>query len=242
VTTSASQKSKRKPWWLLAVAILAVGGLVAAAMAMTADDDDSSKSSSPSPGSIGDPGIRQAKWRFTVKRAPGKKLSKNQRASFPIQRKKLKTMAQDVFDALFLSPENQGEALRENFTVDARKSFQRTGAGVPKGADDVRVRRRSAWIVIDQTARATMSVNVVARGQADKGPFATEHRSVLYVAREKGGWKVFAYEVDQMPFKKRKASDKNDKANEKQSKSSKDKKSKKKRKRSGDRNRGGDRS
>jgi hypothetical protein len=242
VTTSASQKSKRKPWWLLAVAILAVGGLVAAAMAMTADDDDSSKSSGPPPGSIGDPGIRQAKWQFTVKRAPGKKLSKNQRASFHIQRKKLKAMAQDVFDALFLSPENQGLALRENFTVAARKSFQRTGAGVPKGADDVRVRRRSAWIVIDQTARATMSVNVVARGQADKGPFATEHRSVLYVAREKGGWKVFGYEVDQMPFTKRKASDKNDKANEKQSKSSKDKKSKKKRKRSGDRNRGGDRS
>jgi hypothetical protein len=242
VTTSASQKSKRKPWWLLAVTILAVGGLVAAAMAMTAEDHDSSVSSGPSPGSIGDPGIRQAKWRFTVKRAPGKKVSKNERASFPIQRKKLKTMAQDVFDALFLSPEKQGAALRENFTVEARKSFQRTGAGVPKGADDVRVRRRSAWIVIDQNVRATMGVNVVAIGRADKGPFATEHRSVLYVAREKGGWKVFGYEVDQKPLKKGKASGKNDKANEKESKSSKDKKSKKKRKRSGDRHRGGDRS
>jgi hypothetical protein len=242
VTTSASQKSKRKPWWLLAVAILAVGGLVAAAVAMTADDDGSGKSSGPSPGSIGDPEIRQAKWRFTVKRAPGKKLSKNQRASLPIQRKKLKTMAQDVFDALFLSPEEKGKALRENFTVDARKSFQRAGAGVPKGADDVQIKRRSAWIVIDQTARATMSVNVVARGQAGKGPFATEHHSILYVAREKGGWKVFGYEVDQKPFKKGKASGKDDKANKKKSKSSKNDKGKKKRKRSGDKNRRGDRS
>jgi hypothetical protein len=242
VATSASQKSKRKPWWLLAVAILAVGGLVAAAVAMTADDDAPSKSSGPSPGSIGDPEIRQAKWRFTVKRARGKKLSKNQRESFPIQRKKLKTMAQDIFDALFLSPEERSKALRQNFTVDARESFQRTGAGVPKGADDVRIRRRSAWIVIDQTARATMSVRVVARGQADKGPFATDHRSILYVARDKGGWKVFGYEVDQTPFKKRRASGKDDKANEKQRKSSKGDKGKKKRKRSGDSNRRGDRS
>jgi len=242
VTTSTSQESKRKPWWLLAVAILAVGGLVAAAMAMTGDDG-SSGAEGPSPGSIGDPGIRQAKWRFTIKRAPGKKLSKKQRASLPTQRKKLKTLAEDTFDALFLSPENQGRALRTNFTTSARKSYQRTGVGVPKGADDVRIRRRSAWIVIDQNARATISVNVVARGQADKGSFATAHRSVLYVAREKGGWKVFGYEVDQKPFKKRKASNKDDKANDKPNKSSeKSKKGKKKKKRSSDRNRGGDRS
>jgi len=237
VTTSTSQESKRKPWWLLAVAIFAVGGLVAAAMAMT---DDRSRGG-PSPGSIGDPEIRQAQWRFTVKRAPGRKLSKNQRASFPTQRKKLKKMAQDVFDALFLSPENQGKALRTNFTPSARKSYQRTGVGVPKGADDVRIKRRAARIVIDQTARATMSVNVIALGQADKGPFATAHRSVLYVAREKGGWKVFGYEVDQQPFKKRKASKEDDKANDKQSKSSeKSKKGKNKKKRSGDKDRGGD--
>lgn len=239
VTTTTSKESKRKRWWLLAVAILVVGGLVAATMAMTAEDDGSS--GGPSPGSIGDPEIRQAEWRFTVKRAPGKKLSKNQRASLPTQRKKLKTMAQDIFDALFLSPENQGKALRTNFTSSARKSYLRTGVGVPNGADDVRIKRRSAWIVIDQTARATMSVNVVALGQADGGPFATAHRSVLYVAREKGGWKVFGYEVDQKPLKKRKASNKDDKANDEQSKSSeKSKKGKKKKKRSGDRNRGGD--
>ena len=239
MTTSTSQESKRKPWWLLAVAILAVGGLVAAAMAMTADDG-SSGAEGPLPGSIGDPEIRQAKWRFTIKRTSGK-LSKNQRASLPTQRKKLRTMAQDIFDALFLSPENQRRALRANFTPSARKSYQRTGVGVPKGADDVRIRRRSAWIVIDQNARATMNVNVVAFGQADKGAFATAHRSVLYVAREKGGWKVFGYEVDQQPFKKKKASTKDDEPNDKQGKSSeKTKKRKDKKKRSRDRNRGGD--
>jgi hypothetical protein len=242
VTTSTSQKPKRKPWWLIAVAILAVGGLVAAAMAMTADDGPG-RAEGPSPGSIGDPEIRQAKWRFTITRAPGKKLSKKQRASLPTQRKKLKTLANETFDALFLSPENQGRALRANFTPSARKSYQRTGVGVPKGADDVRIRRRSAWIVIDQNARATMSVNVVAVGQASKGGFATAHHSVLYVAREKGDWKVFGYEVDQKPITKRKSSNKDDEANDKRGKpSEKTKKGKDRKKRSGDRNRGGDRS
>ena len=237
MTSSTSKESKRRPWWLIVVAILVVGGLVAAAMAISAGDDDSNNASGPSSGTIGDSEIRQAKWRFTVKRAPGKKLSKNQRESLPVQRKKLKTMARDIFDAMFLSPERRSDAFKANFTSRARKSYQRTGAGVPKGADDIRIRRRSAWIVIDKTVRATMNVNVVARGQAEKGPFATKHRSVLYVAREKGGWKVFGYEVDQGPFKKRKASGKAEKANENQDKSKpRDKKSKKKRKRSGNRN------
>lgn len=239
VTTSTSQESKRKPWWLLALAILVVGGLVAAAMAMTADDGSSGAEGSSS-GSIGDPEIRQAEWRFTVKQAPGEKLSKNQRASLPTQRKKLKTLAEDIFDALFLSPENQGRALRANFTSSARKSYQRTGVGVPKGADDVRIRRRSAWIVIDQNARATMNVNVVARGQADTGGFATAHHSVLYIAREKGGWKVFGYEVDQKPITKRKGSNKDDEAKDKQGKSSeKSKKGKDKKNRSRDNREGG---
>jgi len=244
VTASTSQESKRKPWWLLAVAILAVGGLVAAAMAMTTDDDRSN-SRGPSPGSIGDPEVRQAKWKLTVKRAPGKRLSKKQKAALRRQRKNLKTMTQDIFDALFLSPEQQSKALRTHFTVKARKSFQRLGVGAPKGAEDVRIRRRSARIVIDETVRATVNVYVVARGQTNESPFATMNRSALYVAREKGDWKVFGYEVDQQPFKKKKATNKDDKAKEKQGTSQKDKKKdrkKNKKKRSGGGNQGGDRS
>ena len=226
------------------MAIITVGGLVAVAVAMTANDEESKNSRGPSPGSIGDPEVRQAKWKFTVKRASGKKLSNKEKAALRRQRKKLKTMTQDIFDALFLSPEKRDKALRTNFTVKARKSFQRSGAGVPKGADDVRIRRRSAWIVMDETARATMSVRVIARGQAKESPFATMNRSVLYVARVKGDWKVFGYEVDQHPIKK-KATGKSDRAKEKRNTSPKDgkrDKKKGKKKRSGDRNRRGDRS
>ena len=95
-------------------------------------------------------------------------------------------MTQDIFDALFLSPEQQSKALRTNFTVKARKSFQRLRMGAPKGAEDVRIRRRSARIVMDETVRATMAVTVLARGQANESPFATiEPLCPLCRARER---------------------------------------------------------
>lgn len=229
------------------MAILTIGGIVAAAVAMTAKDDDSNASRGPSPGSIGDPESRQAQWQFTVQRGPGKKFSKKQRNYFVKQRMKLKAMTHEVFDAMFLSPEKQAAALRANFTTGARKSYQRAGAGVPRKAEDVRVRWRSARIMIEGNVRATMDVKVRARGETDQGVFATEHHSVLYLARGKDGWKVFGFKVDQKPIKKNKASDKDDtKKDEPRSKSSKkgakNKKDEKGKKRSGGKNRKGDRS
>ena len=235
MTTSASQKSKSSRWWLLVVAVLVVCGIVAAAVAMTSDEEGPTTPRTPSSGSVGDPDIRQAKWKFTIQRGPGKKFSKKERAYFVKQRKRLRGMTRDVFDALFLSPEKQGAALRANFTAKARKSYLRAGAGLPERAEDVRVRRRSARIVIESNARATMDVRVVARGKAGPRTFATDHRSVLYSARSKNGWKVLGFTVDQKPFRPNKAAKKDEKAG-------KNKPARKNRKRSGDKNRKGDRS
>jgi len=246
VTTAESKESKRKPWWLFAMAILAIGGIVAAAVAMTLEEDDSDASGGPPSGSIGDPEIRQAGWKFEFQKAPGMRLSKKQRASFRTQRTKLKAMTQDIFDALFLSPEKQTKALKVNFTPQARKSYERAGAGVPKSADDVRIRWRSALIAIDQNVRATINVKVNARGLTNSGAFASEHHSILYAARGKDGWEVFGFEVDQKPLKKHKASDretnKKTEPKDKPSKDTKNKKDEKGKKRSGGKNRGGDRS
>ena len=240
MTTAESEKSKRKPWWLFAVAILVIGGIVAAAVAMTAEDDDSNASGGPSSGSIGDPEIRQAEWKFAILRGPGKKFSKEQRNFFVKQRMKLKAMTHEVFDALFLSPEKQAGAIRANFTAEARKPYERAGAGVPRKAEDVRVRWRSARIMIESNTRATMDVKIRARGKADQVAFATEHRSVLYAERGKDGWKIFGFNVDQKPLKKNKPSDKAD--NKKDAKKDAKKKDAKGKKRSGSKNRRGDRS
>lgn len=245
MTTPESKKSEGKPWWLLAIAILAVGGIIAAAVAMTADEDNSGTAGGPSPGSIGDPEIRQARWRITSDRAPGKRITKRQRTLLRKQKKNLNRMTREIFDSMFLSPELKRETLRNYFRADARKSYQRAGAGLPGGADDVRVRRRWARIVIDANSRATISVRILARGQAANGTFATEHRSALYASRSKKGWKVFGFVMDQKPFKKKaKASpkdDRNDKNKKRSKKTNKNSGGKKSKERSGGKNRRGDR-
>lgn len=204
---------------------------------MTADDDGSNAVGGPSPGSIGDPETRQAEWKFTVERGPGKKFSKKQRNFFAKQRTRLEAMTREVFDALFLSPEKRAAALRANFTAVARNSYQRAGVGAPLKAEYVKVRWRSARIMIESNARATMDVRVRARGKAGQDAFATEHRSVLYVAHGKDGWKIFGFEVDQRPLKKNRPSDKDEGA-----KGEDKKPAKKDKKRSGSKNKGGDRS
>jgi hypothetical protein len=242
VTTPKSKTSKRRPWWLIAVAFVVIGGMVAVAVAMTTDRPDG-RATGPSSGSIGDPEIRQARWRITAQRAPGKRLSKKQRATLGKQKKRLNEVTRDVFDALFLSPELQDRTLRASFSPDARRSYQRAGAGIPKNADDVQIRRRTARIVIEGNARAVINVRIVARGQAPKGEFDTEHRSVLYAARGNRGWKVFGFVMDQKPFKNKARSSRRDDEGERNQRPKKNKESdgKKKKKKSGGKDRRGDR-
>jgi hypothetical protein len=245
VTAPQTKTPKRRSWWVLPVAAVVVGGMIAVAVAMTTDDE---RAAGPSSGTIGDPEIRQAKWKISAKRAPGKRFSKKQRAAFKRQKRKLNGVTREVFDSMFLSPELQSKALKSSFQPDARKSYQRAGVGVPKGADDVQIRRRMARIVIEGNARATISVRVVARGQEPKGEFTTDHRSVLYAARGNSGWKVFGFVMDQGPFiEKSRPSQKDDgdKKNRgpknKEEKDDKGSDGKKNKNKSGGKGRGGDR-
>lgn len=222
---SKTNESKPRPWWLVAVAVIAVGGMGAVVLAMTADDDSGRDAGGATAGTIGDPDVEQARWKIISDRTTGARLSKKQRASFNRQRKALDDMTRSVFDALFLSPERRDRVLKRNFTSAARKSYERARVGVPRRADDIRIRKRNARIVIDDNSRATLNISIVARGEVNKSPFVTEHRSILYAARDKG-WKVFGFSVDQHPFKKADAKDK--KSKPKKDSKGPDKKTKKK--------------
>jgi hypothetical protein len=245
VTTPQTKTPKRRSRWLLPVVVVVLGGMIAVTVALTTDDE---RAAGPSSGTIGDPEIRQAKWKISAKRAPGKRFSKQQRAALKRQKAKLNGVTREVFDALFLSPDLLSKALKSSFQPDARKSYERAGAGVPEGANDVQIRRRTARIVIEGNARATINVRVVARGQAPKGEFNTEHSSVLYAARGDRGWKVFGFVMDQGPFKKKSGRSRTDDGGENdqrpKNKTKKDDKGsdgKKNKKKSGGKNRKGDR-
>ena len=208
-------------------------GVAVAAVALSPEDEDSpgrGRTGSPS-GSIGDPDIRQARWKISTERAAFTgKLTKKEKGSLRRQRRALSGMTRSVFDALFLSPEKRKKALKSSFTPRAHKSYMRAQVGVPRGAEDVKVRRRVARISIDGNVRATLKVRVIARGHGDKGRFSVDHRSALYAARKGPKWKVFGFTVEQRPFKKN-----DDKSKDKGSKGSKGSKGKKSQGKKGER-------
>jgi hypothetical protein len=236
-TSESTAKTSSRLWWLAAL-VVAVVVAVIAAIAMTAENEPEPR---PGPsGSVGDPEIKQADWRIDVKRAgkPGK-LSKKQKKKFTEQRKALRSVTRDVYDAMFLSPEKLDATTRRVFTAKARDALRRSKAGLPKGAEGIRIRKRSARIAIDVSGskRATMKVRVVARGTAKGKEFALVHSSALYLSRKAGRWKAFAFTVDQGPFKKSaKPGDKNGKRSTSKEKDSDKKKSRdSKKKKKGDR-------
>ena len=201
-TPESTAKTRSRPWWLAALVVAVVIGVIAA-IAMTAENEPESRSG-PS-GSVGDPEVKQAHWKIDVKRA-GKqgKLSKKQEKALTKQRRALRSVTRDVYDAMFLSPKKLDATTRKVFTPKARAALKRSKAGLPQGADGIRIRRRIARIAIDVSGstRATMKVRVVARGTAKGKEFALEHRSALYLLRDADRWKAFAFTVDQGPFKK----------------------------------------
>ena len=214
-TSESKDKTKSRPWWLAALVVAVLVGAIAAAVAMTIEDDPMQNAEPGPSGSVGDPKVKQADWKIDVKRA-GKsgKLSKQQKKTFAKQRKALRLVTRDVYDTMFLSPEKLDGTMKQVFTPKARGAFERSKAGLPKGAEKVRIQRRIARIAIDTSGstRATLKVRVVTKGTARGKKFALEHISVLYLSRDAARWKAFAFTVDQGPYKKpTKPNDKNEK-------------------------------
>lgn len=205
-TSESTNNSQFKRWWPAALVVVIVACVVAAAVAMTPDDPGGPPDIPLPPyGSVGDPKAKQADWKFSIRRGgkPGK-LTKSQKKVFQRQRKVLRSVARDVYDSMFLSPEQLDRAMKKQFSPQARRAMKRTDAGLPKRARDVRIHRRIARIVIDTAgnARATMEVRLVASGSAKDKKFALEHRSSLYMTRESHQWRVFGFSVDQKPHEK----------------------------------------
>jgi len=214
-TSESKDKTRSRPWWLAALVVAVLVGLIAAAVAMNAEDDQPPTAEPGPSGSVGDPKVKQADWKIDVKRAGKRgKLSKRQKKTFTKQRKALRSVTRDVYDAMFLSPEKLGGTMKKVFTPKARGALKRSKAGLPKGAEEVRIRRRSARIAVDTSGstRATMKVRVVATGTARSKKFVLEHNSALYLSRDAARWKAFAFTVDQGPYKKpAKPNDENEK-------------------------------
>lgn len=146
------------------------------------------------------PTLAQADWKVTLTRAgAGGRLPKQARERLKAQRPRLTSVVRSASDAMFLEKD---KAPSYYFYGPAHGAFRRSGAGVPRGASDVRTLRRTARIAIQGTTarRAAAAVTVVARGSVGKRDFRLHHHSQLWLERTKKGWKVIAFDIEQRPM------------------------------------------
>ncbi|MGH2734890.1 MAG: hypothetical protein ACRDKZ_04870 [Actinomycetota bacterium] len=204
---SITASSDRRLSWPV-VAGAAVALLLAAAGVAALSDDRGGPGSSRAPGAAPPYGsaqrIKQADWKVDYKPVGLGKLTKKQRKRMSAQRPRLVKLVKDVYGAMFLAPETLGKQVNASFIRPAAKTLRRTKAGLPKGAEQVRITRRWARLAIDRASptRATARVRVVAKGSARRGRFAIEHVASLYMLRPAKSWRVVGFEVDQGPFRK----------------------------------------
>jgi hypothetical protein len=154
----------------------------------------------PEPTPSTTPDIKQANWKFeTFKTATTVKLRKRDLARFRAQRARTKEFVRDLYDALFLTPEDKGFVVEKRFTTRAARSLLGSRAGMPARAERVKTLMRKARIGIQPTAlrRAAATVSIRARGVVDGERMRVVHRSTLWLERSRHRWKVIAFEIDQ---------------------------------------------
>lgn len=156
-------------------------------------------------GGIAAPEVRQAPWKietFPVRyRTP---MKKKDRTALKDQRPRLRKTLRELYGTMFLKPGRMNQVIRSSFAEPAAKEYRRSKAGLPKNAHDVRILARRARIGIDAVSARRAAANVVvrARGASGKKTFGIEHHASLWLEREKGHWRVIAFEIDQGPLTK----------------------------------------
>ena len=158
------------------------------------------------PGTIAAPGVTQADWDVNAFPAGGDgvgALSKKQTERYEAQREPLASLIRDVYDALFLSPAGAKRVLQHRFARDAARQALASKIGLPAGAKDVHITKRLARVGIHVQGATRAAARVAIAGTAMKNDRKArfEHTSVLWLERQKGTWKVIAFDVTQGPGK-----------------------------------------
>jgi hypothetical protein len=184
------------------IAILAVLLVTALAAAACDPSDDDGAPETGSEGSATSPEIHQAKWKVTTRIAPGhNKLGKKRRLRVREQAKPIGDLVTELYDTLFLSPDQKKAVVELRFIPATARAWLHTKAGVAPDTSEVKTLRRKADIAIDAgTTRAAVArVAVKARGTRGTKSFIVVHDARLWLEKVRGRWKVVAFRVDQEP-------------------------------------------
>lgn len=143
-------------------------------------------------------GLDQARWKITTRAVGVARATAKEKALVRRRKPAVAALVKDVYDALLLDRDARRKAIRRYFTASAGKAFFARGVDIAKRAA-VETRRRRADIGIDahSATRAAASVTVVATVGDGKRRERVMHRASLYLEKQRRGWQVIAFAVDQ---------------------------------------------
>lgn len=177
--------------------------LLATAMVLAACQESrppSSSSEPPPPEAAPAPEIPQAKWKIKTRSvARVGKLSKKQKRRLDVQRRRLKSVVREVYEALFLEPESMKQVISGRFSRGAGRALLQSGTGFRPGAKRVKTltRRANIGIQAHTASAAAARVFVRARARGSGSIVRLRHRATMWMQREGDGWQVIGFEVDQ---------------------------------------------
>jgi len=192
---SITAPALKRPWLPIAVTVVVVGVLSAALTSrLLAGNEPGATGTVPT---VAAPGVEHAAWK--IKAVPGglKADSKASRRAAANAGPAIEKMLTRLYEGLFLTPKAMKSTVRQNFISSAATAWLKSGAGLPKGAHDVRIIRRTARAVVQIPGgrRAAIRVHVVIAGSIEH-LFRLDHRATLWAERD-NGWRVVAFEIDQ---------------------------------------------
>jgi hypothetical protein len=160
--------------------------------------------STSTPHSVAAPGVHQADWKLATFPAGGVgtgHLSKQAKARVKAQREPLVALVEDVYDAMFLAPDNAQKVVHERFEAAAGASVLAKKIGLPAGVEEVKITKRSARIGIYVQGAKTAAARVKVIGSAVKNGHrsAFKHESTLWLERTDRAWKIIGFDVSQGP-------------------------------------------
>jgi hypothetical protein len=187
----------KRPWLPIVVIVLVVGAVSAVVSSRLLDSP--APPPGPRPGTIAAPDVEQAAWKIHARPMGAlEKLSRRERVHATDAGRRVGAVIKEIYNALFLEPAGIRAAVRASFTRSAGAALLATKAGLPRNARDVRttVRRADISVQVPRPRRAVAEVRVVARGEAGDS-FRVVHRAALYLERDRSGWRVIAFDIDE---------------------------------------------
>lgn len=193
-------RAGNREWWLY----IFVGAVLTALCFAVVYLEPVTPSSSSGAGSTSATGsadlLEQAPWRIRIHPAGlTRRMNPRSKTHLQAQEKQLQDLVRETYDALFLDHARLVGVVDRRFVPQAGSAFLKSRAGFPQDATRIKTTLRRARIGIEASnaRHGAGQVVIAARARVAGSLIRIRQRSTLWLRRERGAWKVVAFELDQ---------------------------------------------